>query len=138
MNRVSGRTSKSFGHMLRSGLEDAVAVAVVGLVVLGVGGLVYKLLNPDGWLSDWLGKFSGQESRAGLGGWLCWRRRGDLRQARVRRNPRGNSARGNLVVYAFLALGLFFFFKFVSLTGLAVSPARRRAIDSEIPAGEDS
>ena len=32
--------------MLRGGLEDAVAVAVVGLVVLGVGGLVYKLLTP--------------------------------------------------------------------------------------------
>jgi len=113
MNRVSGRTSKSFGHMLRSGLEDAVAVAVVGLVVLGVGGLVYKLLNPDGWLSDWLGRL--WDRSPGLV-WVV----GFVGAAVVifgkhvyDRNPHGNSTRGNLVVYAFLALGLFFFFKLV-------------------------
>ncbi len=113
MNRVSGRTSKSFSHMLRSGLEDAVAVAVVGLVVLGVGGLVYKLLNPDGWLSDWLGGLWAKSP--GLV-WVV----GFVGAAVVifgkhvyDRNPRGNSTRGNLVVYAFLALGLFFFFKLV-------------------------
>jgi hypothetical protein len=113
MNRVSGRTSKSFSHMLRSGLEDAVAVAVVVLVVLGIGGLVYKLLNPDGWLSDWLGRLWAKSP--GLV-WLV----GFVGAAVVifgkhayDRNPRADSARGNLVVYAFLALGLFFFFKLI-------------------------
>jgi hypothetical protein len=113
MSRVSSRTSKSFSDMLRSGLEDAVAVAVVGLVVLGVGGLVYKLLNPEGWLSDWLGRL--WTKSPGLV-WVV----GFVGAAVVifgkhiyDRNTRGNSARGNLVVYAFLALGLFFFFKLV-------------------------
>ena len=110
MSRVSGR---SFNHMLRSGLEDAVAVAVVGLVVLGVGGLVYKLLNPDGWLSDWLGRLWAKSPA------LVWVV-GFVGAAVVifgkhayDRNPRSESGRGNLVVYAFLALGLFFFFKLI-------------------------
>jgi hypothetical protein len=113
MSRVSGRTSKSLSQMLRSGLEDAVAVAVVGLVVLGVGGLVYKLLNPDGWLSEWLGRLWNKSPG------LVWAV-GFIGAAVVilgkhayDRNPRGNATRGNLVVYAFLALGLFFFFKLV-------------------------
>jgi hypothetical protein len=113
MNRVSGRVSKSFSQVLRSGLEDAVAVAVVGLVVLGVGGLVYKLLNPDGWLSDWLGRLWARSPG------LVWVA-GFLGAAVVifgkhvyDRNPRGDSARGNLIAYAFLALGLFFFFKLI-------------------------
>lgn len=112
MSRVSVRTSKSLGQMLRSGLEDAVAVAVVGLVVLGVGGLVYKLLNPDGWLSEWLGRLWATSPG------LVWAV-GFIGAAVVilgkhayDRNPR-DSTRGNLVVYAFLALGLFFFFKLV-------------------------
>jgi hypothetical protein len=99
--------------MLRSALEDGVAVAVVGLVVLGVGGLVFKLLNPEGWLSDWLGRL--WDRSPGLV-WLA----GFAGAAVVifgkhvyDRNPRGDSARGNLVVYAFLALGLFFFFKLI-------------------------
>jgi hypothetical protein len=113
MNRVSGRTSRSLAETLRSGLEDAVAVAVVGLVVMGVGGLVYKLLNPDGWLTDWLGRL--WEKSPGLV-WLV----GFVGAVVViggkhvyDRNPPGNTTRGNLLVYAFMALGLFFFFKLV-------------------------
>lgn len=118
MNRVSGRTSKTLGQMLRSGTEDAVAVAVVGLVVLGVGGLVYKLLNPDGWVSDWLGRL--WDKSPGLV-WIV----GFVGAAVVivgkhlyDRNPQGNSTRGNLLVYAFLALGLFFFFKLIVIGSL--------------------
>ncbi len=118
MNRVSERTSRTLGQMLRSGMEDAVAVAVVGLVVLGVGGLVYKLLNPGGWLSDWLGrlwdKSPGLVWVVGFAGAAVV----ILGKHLYDRNPRGNSARGNLVVYAFLALGLFFFFKLIVIGSL--------------------
>jgi hypothetical protein len=104
--------------MLRSGMEDAVAVAVVGLVVLGVGGLVYKLLNPGGWLSDWLGrlwdKSPGLVWVVGFAGAAVV----ILGKHVYDRNPRGNSARGNLAVYAFLALGLFFFFKLIVIGSL--------------------
>jgi len=99
--------------MFRSGLEDAVAVAVVGLVVLGIGGLVYKLLNPDGWLSDWLGTLWAKSPAlvwlvgfAGAAVVIFGKHAYD-------RGPGGESSRGNLVVYAFLALGLFFFFKLI-------------------------
>jgi hypothetical protein len=118
MNRVSERTSRTLGQMLRSGMEDAVAVAVVGLVVLGVGGLVYKLLNPGGWLSEWLGrlwdKSPGLVWVVGFAGAAVV----ILGKHVYDRNPRGNSARGNLAVYAFLALGLFFFFKLIVIGSL--------------------
>jgi hypothetical protein len=96
-------------------LEDAVALAVVGLAVLGMGGVAYKALSPDGWLSMAL---------AGL--WdkspgLLWLAAFSIAAVTLAvkhhydRDPRLNS-RGNLLAYAFVALGLFFFFKLI-ITG---------------------
>jgi len=98
-------------NLTRSLLEDALAVMVVGFVVLGVGGLVYKMLRPDGWVSNWLQRLWDQSpSLVWLAGFLC----AILVIAGkhiYHRNARGSSARGNAIAYAFLALGLFFFFK---------------------------
>jgi len=90
--------------------EDVLAVGVVGFVVLGVGGLIYKLLSPEGWVSGWLdhlwAKSLGLVWLAGFGGAILV----IALKPRYDRTPHG-SGRGNPVVYAFLALGLFFFFK---------------------------
>src|SRR5512134_2824086 len=115
MRLLSGRSSKSLGQLLGSVLEDAVALAVVGFAMLGVGGLVYKALSPDGWVSMalislwdkspallWLAAFS-------IAAFTLFVR------YYYDRDPRLNS-RGNLLAYAFVAVGLFFFFKLL-ITG---------------------
>jgi hypothetical protein len=83
------------------------------LVLLGVGGLVYKLLNPQGWLTGWFGELwdrsPGLVWLAAFGGAVAV----ILAKHFYDRNPHGRSNRGNLIVYAFLALGLFFFFKLI-------------------------
>jgi hypothetical protein len=113
MSRVTSRSPRSLAQILRGALEDSLAVAVVGLVVLGVGGLVYKLLSPQGWLTGWLGEL--WNSSPGLvwlvafGGAIAV----ILGKHFYDRNPHGRSNRGNLIVYGFLALGLFFFFKLI-------------------------
>jgi hypothetical protein len=110
MRLLSGRSSKSLGQLLSSVLDDAVALAVVGFAMLGIGGVVYKALSPDGWVSTaltslwdtspgllWLAAFSVAAVT------LVVKHHYD-------RDPR-LSSRGNLLAYAFVALGLFFFFR---------------------------
>jgi hypothetical protein len=98
----------------RSGglLEDAVSIAMLGLVVLGLGGTLYKSLKPGGWLTlvldrlwdqnPWLVWFLGFGAAAllALGKW--W----------VSHSPRAGR-RSDVLVYTFLALGLFFCFKLI-------------------------
>jgi hypothetical protein len=101
------------GRPRYSGLfEDAVSIAMLGLVVLGLGGTLYKSLKPGGWLALVLDRLWDQNPLLvwflgfgaavllALGRW--W----------VSHNPRGG-VRGDVLVYTFLALGLFFFFKLI-------------------------
>lgn len=114
MSRVTGRSPRSFSQVLRGAFQDALAVGAVSLIMLGVGGLVYKLLSPDGWLTGWLGRIWDRSpgmlwlvAFVGAVAVIMGKHLYD-------RNPGGtpgNSLRGNFVVYGFLALGLFFFFK---------------------------
>ena len=114
MGRLVGRTPRTLGQIVWGLLEDGVAVGVVGLVVLGVGGLVYKLLAPEGgWISGWLAglwdRSPGLVWLAGFVGAVAV----ILGKHAFDRRPSGKSGGGNIVVYAFLGLGLFFFFKLV-------------------------
>jgi hypothetical protein len=110
MSRVYQKSSRSLGQMVSNLLEDAFAVAMVGLTLLGIAGLVYKGLRPDGWVSSILEGL--WEKSPGL----VWIVGFGVAAATLTakhyydRNPRGNRS-GNLVAYAFVALGLFFFFK---------------------------
>ena len=54
MNRPVLNKSTNTTNLTRNLMEDALAVMVVGFVVLGVGGLIYKMLSPEGWVSNWL------------------------------------------------------------------------------------
>ena len=114
MRLLSGR-SKSVGQLLTSVAEDAVALAVVGFAMLGVGGLVYKALSPDGWVS--IALTSLWDKSPGLL-WLTAFSLAALTlvvKHHYDRDPRLTS-RGNLLAYAFVALGLFFFFRLL-ITG---------------------
>lgn len=113
MGRLVGRTPRSMGQVVWGLAGDGVAIVVVGLVVLGVAGLVYKLLAPEGgWVSGWLGQlWNRSPGLVWVAGFL-----GAIAVILVKhaydRRPRGQSG-GNFVVYAFVGLGLFFFFKLI-------------------------
>lgn len=45
------KRNHAFGQRVGRVTEDAISIAVIGFVVLGLGGMVYKALKPGGWLS---------------------------------------------------------------------------------------
>jgi hypothetical protein len=115
MRLLSGKSSKSLGQVLGSVLEDALALGVVGFAMLGVGGVVYKALSPDGWVSAALTTLWDKSPG------LLWLAAFSIAAVTLvvkhhyDRDPRLTS-RGNLFAYAFVAMGLFFFFKLL-ITG---------------------
>lgn len=115
MRQLSGRSSRSLGQLVASVAEDAFALAVVGFTLLGIGAVAYKALRPDGWISNALAAL--WDKSPGLV-WLTGFAVATLTlvaKHHYDRDPR-LSARGNLVAYFFIALGLFFFFKLI-ITG---------------------
>jgi hypothetical protein len=91
-------------------IADALSIALICLVMLGVAGVLYKALAPGGWLTmaldqiwsknPWLVWLIGFGSAASLAAGKWW----------LDRNP-GAGRRSEALVYALMALGLFFFFK---------------------------
>jgi hypothetical protein len=91
-------------------IADALGIALICLVMLGVAGVLYKALAPGGWLTTaldeiwsnnpWLVWLIGFGSAASLAAGKWW----------LDRNP-SPGLRSEAVVYALMALGLFFFFK---------------------------
>ena len=91
-------------------IADALSIALICLVMLGVAGVLYKALAPGGWLTmaldqiwnknPWLVWLIGFGSAASLAAGKWW----------LDRNP-GAGRRSEALVYTLMALGLFFFFK---------------------------
>ena len=115
MSRVYQKGSKSLGQVASGILEDGFAVAMVGLTLLGVAGVVYKSLKPGGWIS------TGLDSLWHKSPWLVWLAGFGLAvvviavKHHLDRTP-SRTAGGNLLTYAFVGLGMFFFFKLI-ITG---------------------
>lgn len=91
-------------------IAGALGIALICLVMLGVAGVLYKALAPGGWLTTaldqiwsknpWLVWLIGFGSAASLAAGKWW----------LDRNP-STGPRSEALVYALMALGLFFFFK---------------------------
>ena len=84
-------------------------LGLVIMVVLGIGGTIYKLIAPNGWIAKLLGtSFSGAAVALGLLlmfsalGWL-------LRASTTTRQQAGVA---DVIVYAFAAAGLLYAFQF--------------------------
>lgn len=114
MRQVSGKP-KTVSQVIGNVAEDALAVAVVALTLLGIGGMVYKAFKPDGWLSLGLGHLWDKSPG------LVWLAAFSVAAATLLAKhffDRGRRAgtRGDVIGYAFVALGLFFFIKLL-ITG---------------------
>jgi len=85
--------------------QVVIGATVVVLVILGIGGTIYKVISPDGWISQAFGR-SLSAGAAALGSLLliaglAWFSRGW--QA-----PRNRNRYSDLMVYTFAAAGMFY------------------------------
>lgn len=112
MARPAYRSSSRGGGLLGSAIEDIGAIALVGLVVLGIGGIVYRLFKPEGWGSSLLSYLWDKSP------WLVWLGAFSIAAltlaGRHAMGARGGS--GNLFTYLLMAAGVFFLFRLV-ITG---------------------
>src|SRR3954463_1995532 len=85
--------------------QTAFSFMIVGLVLLGIGGTIYKVISPDGWVAQAFGR-SLSAGVAALGSLLmiaglAWFSRGWS-------SPRSHNRFPELLVYTFAAAGLLY------------------------------
>jgi hypothetical protein len=111
MNRTNTHKPNASAYQGTSGLmADAFSFVLICLVLLGLAGVLYKALAPGGWIgavldqlwnrNPWLVWLVGFGSASALAAAKWW----------IGRSPNAGH-RSEAVTYAFMALGLFFFFK---------------------------
>ena len=98
-------------HEIHTVGQIAIGFVVVALVMAGIGGTIYKVISPDGWVSQAFGR-SLSAGAASLGSLLlvvglAWFSRGLS-------SPRTRNRYSELLVYTFAAAGLFYLVQFVT------------------------
>jgi hypothetical protein len=95
----------SVKHELHTVGQVAYGLAVVALVVMGIGGTIYKVISPEGWVANAFGR-SFSAGVAALGSLimiaaLAWFSRGWS-------SPRARNRFSDLLVYTFAAAGMLY------------------------------
>jgi hypothetical protein len=95
-------------HELYSAAQVVLGFAIVALVMVGIGGTIYKVIAPEGWISQAFGR-SLSAGAAALGSLLviaglAWFSRGWA-------SPRTRNWHADLMVYTFAAAGTFYLAK---------------------------
>lgn len=112
MSNFTARPGRSVLQLLQEGIQTLFHLLLFSLLVLGFGGLVYKALRPEGWMSGVVGQIWDQHPVAAI--LLCLGGLGAaLWGTRFFERLPLFGKRGDLLVYSCLALGLFFAFKLV-------------------------
>ena len=112
LSSLSDRPARGVLHILQEGIQTLFHLLLFSLLLLGLGGLIYKALRSGGWIESILGSFWAQHPAmaivamlAAVGIAVCAKRYFD--------NATMFGKRGDVLVYGCLALGLFFAFKLV-------------------------
>jgi hypothetical protein len=115
MSNLTARPGRTLIQLLQEGIQTLFHLLLFSLLVLGFGGLFYKAVRPEGWLTNLAGQFWSQHpvatillGMAALSG-AMWGTRFFERLPLF-------GKRGDMLVYCCLALGLFFAFK-LAVTG---------------------
>jgi drug/metabolite transporter (DMT)-like permease len=92
-------------------LQDGISLVVVALAVAGIGGTIYKVISPEGWVAQAFGR-SASAGAAALGSLLmiaalAWFSRGWS-------SPRERNRFSDLLMYGFAAAGLAYLAMFLS------------------------
>jgi hypothetical protein len=95
----------SIKHELFTASQMVYGFAIVALVMLGIGGTIYKVISPDGWIANAFGR-SLSAGAAALGSLLliaglAWFSRGWS-------SPRSRNRFSELLVYTFATAGILY------------------------------
>jgi len=99
----------SVKHEVNTLAQVTVGFVVVVLVILGIGGTIYKVISPEGWVASAFGR-SASAGFAALGSLmmiagLAWFSRGWS-------SPRSRNRFSDLLVYTFAAAGIVYLAQF--------------------------
>lgn len=112
MSNLTARPGRTVLQLIQEGLQTLFHLMLFSLLVLGFGGLVYKALRPEGWMTGVVGQVWGQHPVVaillGIAA-VC----GAMWATRFFERLPLFGKRGDMLVYCCLALGLFFAFKLV-------------------------
>jgi len=112
---LTDRPARSLLHILQEGIQTLFHLLLFSLLLLGMGGLIYKALRSGGWVESILGTFWAQHPVMAVMALLA----AMAAAAGAKRyfdNVAKLGKRGDMLVYGCLALGLFFAFK-LAVTG---------------------
>ena len=112
LSNLSARPGRSIFQLLQEGVTTMFHLLLFSLLVLGFGGLVYKALRPDGWFTNTLGQIWARHPVMAITVCLAGLAAGLWGTRFFERLPLFGK-RGDMLVYACLALGMFFAFKLV-------------------------
>lgn len=114
-SNFTARPSRGPLYVLQEGVTTLFHVLLFSLLVLGLGGLVYKTLRPEGWIETTLGQIWSHNPTMAIMTALAALVAG-LWAKRLFEHLPMFGKRGDMLVYGCLALGLFFAFK-LAVTG---------------------
>jgi drug/metabolite transporter (DMT)-like permease len=98
-------------HEIYSVFQAGIGLVMVALVVTGIGGTIYKVISPEGWIAQAFGR-SASAGAAALGSLmmiaaLAWFSRGLS-------SPRYRNRFSDLIVYGFAAAGFAYLAMYMS------------------------
>ncbi|HLS87803.1 MAG TPA: hypothetical protein VK043_15975 [Burkholderiales bacterium] len=102
-------SSAKIKHEVHALAQVLFGFVVVALVMVGIGGTIYKVISPDGWIAQAFGR-GASAGAAALGSLLliaalAWFSRGWS-------SPRGRHFASELLVYTFAAAGMLYLAQF--------------------------
>jgi hypothetical protein len=112
LSDLTARPVRSILQILQEGVQTLFHLLLFSLLVLGIGGLLYKALRSEGWLESVLGRIWDQHPTAAIVTLLAALAGATWGTRLFERLPLYGK-RGDMLVYCCLALGLFFAFKLV-------------------------
>jgi hypothetical protein len=110
MSDLSGR--RTVLQILQEGVQTLFHLLLFSLLALGFGGLIYKAVRPEGWLSSGAGQIWDRHPVAAIVMGAIALAVGLWGTRLLERLPLFGK-RGDMLVYCCLALGLFFAFKLI-------------------------
>ncbi len=112
LSELTQRPGRGVFQIVQEGVTTLFHLMLFSLLLLGLGGLIYKSLRGGGWIETLLGSVWAQHPAMAMPALLAAAGVGALLK-RYFDNRAMFGKRGDILVYGWLSLGLFFAFKLI-------------------------